>query len=172
MIHQSKFRSGKAKEWKMNRGLSDKIRIMAKTKYVIPAIDAGKGQFSIRVRDLLEDLKPEGFPSGHTPQICSALQTSKFLQENRLEITGIDGPPSKVSPTVVVHYRVTDCLEKPGTEKNPVEEITVDPSREDPDAWAFRLTEKLRGLLKDELAEYGGGEAFLRWIRSEDEDAA
>jgi hypothetical protein len=34
------------------------------------------------------------------------------------------------------------------------------------------LTEKLRGLLKEELAEYGGGEAFLRWIRSEDEDAA
>jgi hypothetical protein len=43
---------------------------------------------------------------------------------------------------------------------------------EDPTARAFRLTEKLRGLLKEELAEYGGGEAFLRWVRSEDEDAA
>jgi hypothetical protein len=30
----------------------------------------------------------------------------------------------------------------------------------------------MRGLLKEELAEYGGGEAFLRWIRSEEEDAA
>ena len=43
---------------------------------------------------------------------------------------------------------------------------------EDPAARAVRLSEKLRGILKDELAEYGGGEAFLRWIRSEDEDAA
>ena len=38
------------------------------------------------------------------------------------------------------------------------------------EAWAFRMTEKLRGLLKEELAEYGGGEAFLRWVRSEDDE--
>jgi hypothetical protein len=37
---------------------------------------------------------------------------------------------------------------------------------------AKRLTNQLAGLLKDELAEYGGGEAFLRWIRSDEEDAA
>lgn len=29
--------------------------------------------------------------------------------------------------------------------------------------------EGLRGLLKEEFAEYGGGEAFIRWIRSEDD---
>jgi hypothetical protein len=34
------------------------------------------------------------------------------------------------------------------------------------------LTERISGLLKEELAEYGGGEAFLRWVRSDDEDAA
>jgi hypothetical protein len=44
--------------------------------------------------------------------------------------------------------------------------------QEDPAARAFRLTEKLRGLLKEEFAAAGGGEAFLRWVRSEDEDAA
>jgi hypothetical protein len=27
-------------------------------------------------------------------------------------------------------------------------------------------------LLKEELAKYGGGEAFLRWVRSEDEESA
>jgi hypothetical protein len=43
---------------------------------------------------------------------------------------------------------------------------------EDPAARALRLSEGLRGILKEELHEYGGGEAFLRWIRSEDEDAA
>jgi hypothetical protein len=48
----------------------------------------------------------------------------------------------------------------------------MDPNGETPSERAFRLTEKMRGLLKEELAEYGGGEAFLRWIRSEEEDAA
>ncbi|MGB6194467.1 MAG: hypothetical protein WBF42_18520, partial [Terracidiphilus sp.] len=43
--------------------------------------------------------------------------------------------------------------------------------RETPEAWASRVTGKIRGLLKDELAAYGGGEAFLRWVRSDDEDA-
>jgi len=42
---------------------------------------------------------------------------------------------------------------------------------EDPGDRAFRLTEKLRGLLKNEIAAYGGGEAFMRWVRSEDEDS-
>jgi hypothetical protein len=32
------------------------------------------------------------------------------------------------------------------------------------------LTGKLFGLLKDELAAYGGGEAFLKWVRSEDDE--
>lgn len=41
---------------------------------------------------------------------------------------------------------------------------------ETPEAWAHRLTEKLCGLLKEEMAAYGGGEAFLRWVRSEDGD--
>jgi hypothetical protein len=44
--------------------------------------------------------------------------------------------------------------------------------QEGPEAWAVRLTEKLRGLLKEELAECGGGEAFLRWMRSEDGESA
>ena len=45
-------------------------------------------------------------------------------------------------------------------------------TEESPEAWAERLTGKLYGLLKEELAEYGGGEAFLRWVRSEGEDAS
>lgn len=35
---------------------------------------------------------------------------------------------------------------------------------------ACRLTESLRGLLREEIAEHGGAEAFVRWVRSEDED--
>jgi hypothetical protein len=73
---------------------------------------------------------------------------------------------------VVVRYRVKDPGERPTIRRNKLESERVEPDQEDPSDRAFRLTEKLRGLLKEELAEYGGSEAFLRWIRSEDKDAA
>jgi hypothetical protein len=153
-------------------GLSDRIRSVAQEKYVVPAIRAGQIHFVIRVRDLLNDLQTGGFPGHHTPQICSALKTAKFLRENGLEIESIEGPPSKQSPTVVVRYRVTQRnRETPPLESSLDKEIV--PAEETPEARALRLTTRLRGLLKDELAEYGGGEAFLRWVRGhEEEDAA
>ena len=155
-----------------NLGLSDQVRAKAQAKYVHPAIFAGKKRFSIPVKALLEDLQTEGFPARNTPQVCTALQTSKFLRENGLEIEGVDGPPSKLSTTVVVRYRVANHRELPGKAENRQGDGRMETQEEDPSARAFRLTEKLRGLLKEELAEYGGGEAFLRWVRSEDEDAA
>jgi hypothetical protein len=156
----------------MNTGLSDQVRAVARAKYVHPAILAGKRQFSIPVRNLLEDLLTDGFPARNTPQVCSALQTSKFLRENGLEIEGVDGPPKKMSTTVVVRYRVAEPSAQPEASKIPRKDAATDPNGETPSQRAFRLTEKMRGLLKEELAEYGGGEAFLRWIRSEEEDAA
>lgn len=155
-----------------NFGLSDQVRAMAQAKYVHPAIIAGKRQFSIPVKALLEDLQTDGFPARNTPQVCTALQTSKFLRENGLEIEGVDGPPSKMSTTVVVRYRIANRGVDSDAKNTPLEGGRMEPHEEDPTARAFRLTEKLRGLLKEELAEYGGGEAFLRWVRSEDEDAA
>ena len=149
----------------MREKLSDRIRALAIAKYVNPAILSGREGFAIRVKDLSNDLQAEGFPPRHTPQICSALQTAKFLRENGLEIERIDGPPSGQSPTVVVHYRLGKAERPAGTQSRTS-------SEEDPHTRALRLTEKLRGILKEELAEYGGGEAFLRWIRSEDDEAA
>ncbi len=156
----------------MNLGLSDNIRNLAQIRYVKPALLAGKGQFAIRVRDLLADLHAEGFPPRHTPQICTALQTSKFLRENGLEIEGVDGPPSKMSPTVVVRYRLAKSGTQPWAAPHPLESGQPAAVEEDTTARAVRLTERLRGLLKEELAEYGGGESFLRWVRSEGEDVA
>jgi hypothetical protein len=156
----------------MNTGLSDQVRAVARAKYVHPAILAGKRHFSSPVRNLLEDLLTDGFPARNTPQVCSALQTSKFLRENGLEIEGVDGPPKKMSTTVVVRYRVAEPSAQPNASKIPRKGAAMDPNGETPSERAFRLTEKMRGLLKEELAEYGGGEAFLRWIRSEEEDAA
>jgi hypothetical protein len=155
----------------MALGISDQIRAMARTKYVNPAIGAGKTHFAIRVRDLLADLKisNERFPEGHIPQICSALQTAKFLHENGLEIEEVEGPPSKLSTTVVVRYRVSDR----GNASGSADVESAQPAevgKETPEEWAHRLTEKLNGLLKEELKEYGGAEGFIRWVRGYDED--
>jgi hypothetical protein len=151
-------------------GLSDQIRAVARAKFVYPATLAGKREFSIPVRDLLAELQTGGFPARNTPQVCSALQTAKFLRENGLVIDSIDGPPSKMSTTVVVRYRMADSEARTATEARSCGEIA--PQDETPSERAYRLTEKMRGLLKDELAEYGGGEAFLRWVRGYDEEEA
>lgn len=151
----------------MASGLSDHVRSVAVEKYVRPALLAGKRQFSVAVKDLMKELQVTGFPPGNYPQVCTALRAGKFLRENGLEIEAIDGPPSGLSTTVVVRYRVANSapVTAPST-------LTVGGSAEPgelPAARAHRLFEGLRGLLKEELAEYGGGEAFIRWMRSEDE---
>lgn len=155
----------------MAKKLSDKIRSLARDKYVNPAMQTGKAHFAIRVRDLLEDLQAEGFPRGHTPQVCSALQTGIFLRENGLEIENVEGPPSKMSPTVVVRYRVANGGQSAGSNEVP-DRGRASGEEESPEERARRLTEKLRGLLKEELAEYGGAEGFIRWVRGYDEEDA
>lgn len=145
-------------------GLSEYIRSIAQAKYVNPAIRRGDSRFSIRVRDLIADLQADGYPPSYTPQICSALQTRKFLLENRLEIEEVEGPPKKVSPTVVIRYRAL------GNQGGSEGAASLTPSVEDPSDRAKRLTGKLRGILREEMLEYGGGEAFLRWVRSEESE--
>ena len=156
----------------MNYGLSDQVRTVALEKYVHPAIRAGKVQFSVAVRDLMQHLQAIGFPAKNWPQVCTAIQAQKFLRENGLEIESVDGPPKKQSPTVVVRYHVASQAAKSTTGTVGLEGEAANQSEESPSERAYRLTEKIRGLLKEELAEYGGGEAFLRWVRSEEEDAA
>jgi hypothetical protein len=151
---------GMMKEYK----LSDQVRTVARDRYVKPALRSGQTDFEIKVRNVLDDLVPLGFPTNNTPQICNALRSDKFLRENGLEITAVDGPPSKLSTTVVVHYRAV------GTAAGD-RQTSGEQANEDGAARAKRLTEGLRGLLKEELKEYGGAEGFVRWVRS-DEDAA
>lgn len=156
----------------MSSGSSEKVRIVASEKYVQPAVRAGKTRFSIAVKDLIKDLVAQGFPPGNTPQVCTALRKKDFLREHGIEIEGVDGPPSKMSTTVVYRYRVAspgpERIEGPPKPQHSREES----GGESPEARAQRLAGKLRGLLRDELAEYGGGEAFIRWVRGYDEEDA
>jgi hypothetical protein len=153
----------------MSTGLSDEIRKLAKARYVDPAISAGKQDFAIRVRDISKEMSAEGLSAtGHTPQICSALRAGKFLRENGLEIRKVEGPPSGQSPTVVFHYKVVDRSSGPVGSKSGGNSRRA--TQEDPDAWAERVTSKIRGLLKDEIAQFGGAEGFIRWVRSHGEE--
>lgn len=152
----------------MSIGLSDQIRSLAKAKYVAPALQDGRRQFSIRVKDILANKR---IPLRNTPQVCDALMGRRFLRDNDLEIEGVDGPPSRRSSTVVIHYRVAQSQSAPGSAPQSATNHEAVPS-EDPFARAARLTDKLSGILKDELAGYGGPAAFLHWLRSEKDHAA
>jgi hypothetical protein len=151
--------------------LSNQVRDLAKRNYVRPAVAAGRGRFSVAVRDVMRDLVKSGFPPSNWPQVCTALRKKTFLREEGIEIEAIDGPPSKMSTTVVYHYRVAKPEELPS-------QAPMDPNEvpggagETAEEKAFRLTEGLRGLLKEEMAAHGGAEGFLRWVRGYDEEDA
>ena len=146
----------------MDLRLADQVRAMALLKYVGPAKKAGSMEFSIAVKDLLKDLETVNFPLNYTPLVCNSIKTKGFQLENNLEITRVDGPKSQTGTRVVVHYRIVGVGNAAGNAAR----------NEDPGARAKRLTEGLRGLLKRELADKGGAEGFIQWVRSDDEDAA
>lgn len=145
--------------------LSEQVRELVRTKYVRPAMAAGKDRFSVAVRDLLPELVAKGFPPGNTPQVCTAPRKESFLREEGIEIESIDGPRSKMSTSVVFHFKVAgrDRLRRS-------DEARDSAQTEAPEARAQRLAQNLRGLLKEEMAEQGGTEAFIRWVRGYDEE--
>ena len=151
-------------------GLSERIRLLVKEQYVLPALKLGSERLSIRVRDILKDVEGDASARGRTPAICEVLQGNKLLRENGLEIEGVDGPPSKQSTTVVVHYRILPSALLAG--RSAAGELAGREGAlvETPKERARRLTNSIRGILKEELAAYGGGEAFMRWVRSDDDE--
>ena len=80
------------------------------------------------------------------PAVCSALKTGKFLKENNLRVVETVAPKSGQSTTVVYTYEFVGDKASPAREE---------------DSWV-----RLRGAMKDVLAEYGGGAAYLRAERS------
>lgn len=123
---------------------ADKIRVYGQEKYVLPARQRKHKRFSIRVGDVVRELKLTGRSA---PAVCSALRTREFLQSNDLQLVDTSGPKSGQSTTVVYTYEFV------GT--NP-----SSPPAED--SW-----NRLRGALKNVFAELGGGEAYLRAERSD-----
>lgn len=122
---------------------ADRIRTYGQEKYVLPARQRKHRRFSIRVGDVVRELKLNGRSA---PAVCSALKTREFLQSNDLQLVDTSGPKSGQSTTVIYTYEFV------GTKQS---------SPQPEDSWT-----RLRGALKNVFAELGGGEAYLRAERS------
>lgn len=121
---------------------ADEIRDYSTRTFVVPARQRGQKRFSIRVGDIVRELRLYR----SIPAVCSALKTEEFRRANHLKLVDATGPKSGLSTTVVFTYEFVD------------QEHTPDSGD---DAWS-----RLRGALKDVFAELGGGEAYLRAERS------
>jgi len=117
---------------------ADEIRDYSAKTFVVPARQRGQKRFSIRVGDIVRELRLYR----SIPAVCSALRTAEFRRANRLRLVDSTGPKSGLSTTVVFTYEFVDAAPP----QNPTD-----------DAWS-----RLRGALKDVFAELGGGEAYLR----------
>jgi hypothetical protein len=122
---------------------ADKIRVFGKEKYVLPARQRKQKRFSIRVGDVVRELKL----TGRAPAVCSALKTGEFLKSNDLKLVETSGPKSGQSTTVVYTYEFARTPKKAAAHEE--------------DSWS-----RLRGALKGVFAELGGGESYLRAERA------
>ncbi|MFY9904963.1 MAG: hypothetical protein WBX02_07855 [Terriglobales bacterium] len=121
---------------------ADKIRLYGEEKYVLLARRQRLNRFSIRVGDIVRDLKL----TGRAPAVCSALKTNEFLEKNDLRLIETTGPKSGQSTTVVYTYEFKNS------------DNSTPPAE---DSWT-----RLRGALKDVFSDLGGGESYLRAERN------
>lgn len=133
---------------------SDAVRRFVREKYIEPARRRGERKVSINVGEVHKELGLRG----RVPLVCSALRGSKFLEENRLEITEQSGPPSGMSTTVTLTYQIAEAG---GGEK----------------AKRFEAFLRLRGIGREVFRELGGGEEFIRserraWDKSSNKESA
>ena len=126
--------------------ISDRIREHVRVNYVEPARRSHQARFSVRCGTIERELSL----SNRTPQVCSALKTSKFLEPNGLRLVETSGPPAGVSTSVTYTYEFRDSASK---------------AAESGASAAGSVYSKLRqmqGLLRDVYKELGGAERAIR----------
>ena len=99
-----------------------------------------------------------GFPVQNANQIASPIESEKFWKPLGLEMCSPKGQSRKVD--TIFEFKFADEADQTARQE------------ETPEERAFRLTERIRGLLKDEIAAFGGTEGFMRWVRSDEDEAA
>ena len=142
--------------------LHEAIREIAR-EFVSDARRKKQAEFAIAVRELMGRAKDAGISTaGRTPAFCNAIQTKEFLKEDGqgegLEIVRVEGPESKLSTTVVVHYRFRSAAYPAAGGDGSARVIDRD---SDP-------LMRLRGVLKGAMRE--GAAAFLHELRRDKEN--
>jgi hypothetical protein len=120
---------------------SQRVRQHVVDEYLSPARSRGDTTFLVNVGKVQKAVRL----TNRVSLVCTALESQKFLKENRLRLVKKTGPPSGQSTTVTYAYEFVDTP-KEGDEASDRQE-----------AW-----NRLRGALKDVFAELGGGENYLR----------
>jgi len=124
--------------------LADQVKEFARLQYIEPARRRGDATVRIVARDVHKELNLVN----RVPSVCTALQSTRFLQENGLLLERREGPPSGQSTTVAYTYRFS---ERPAA---------LRPSP----ALGFL---GLRGIAREIYRELGGAEQFLRQRRDD-----
>jgi len=120
---------------------SQRVRQHVVDEYLLPARRRGNQTVSVKVGTVQKAVHL----TNRVSLVCTALESQKFIKENRLRLVSKTGPPSGQSTTVTYTYEFVDTP-KGG-----------DKGSDRQDAW-----NRLRGALKDVFAELGGGENYLR----------
>jgi hypothetical protein len=129
-------------------GVSAAIREFVAKEYAAKARREGSSRFTVNAGEVHRAMHLQN----RVPQVCSVLQSAKFLRENGLRIAEKSGPPSGFSTSVTVKYEFIDQPAKMGDDE-------------------FLA---LRGIARDVFAALGGGEQFIRsereaWSAKDDE---
>lgn len=127
----------------MKTGKSELVREIADREYVRPARPERK-PVKIVVGDLHRKLREEGFPAGHTNQICTSLESEKFWKDRGLQLCSPVGQPRK-------HSTVFEFRFQGGIDSKSLKSMTQDPLLE------------LMGVLKGAIRE--GADAFVKELR-------
>jgi len=136
--------------------------------HVKPARSKGERTLQIRVGNVLKEL---GW-TNRTPSIFSTLASKAFQRQAGLELIEKRGGPPSGGPSTTVQfvYRVVDQRSAAHSQRAAAKPV--------PNGAGL---EKLYGILADEFAALGGGEAFLKaernwgpdaWERYEQEEKA
>jgi hypothetical protein len=120
-------------------GTSDRIREYARREYIEP--NRKRGEITVRI--VAGDVHKALGLHNRSPQVCSALRSQKFLEENHLALVKPpEGPPGGMSTTMTFTYRLLEDNEVPSRKPDPLD--------------------RLWGIGKEVFKELGGGEAFIR----------
>lgn len=123
------------------QSVSDSIREYVCAKYLKAAIRRGDSTFTVNVGAIHKEL---GLMN-RVPQVCSALESKKLLENNHLQIVSRTGPPSGRSTTVTFTY-----------------EILANSSKTEAPKTLLATLGRFRGIAKEVFEQLGGGEAFIK----------